>query len=674
MAAPDGIVWGSIVSGTTKPDVRKGRIGIYTNVTNSEDGTQTTVDVEVWFWTKYSCSDGATINLKVDIGTDVTAAATTVVTKLPISHTVATGSGWSTSNQTKLYSISNTYDRATSAKTYKVYAKFSGIDMLSTSTTMYANTSFAVPILASYTVSYSANGGSGAPSSQTKWHGIDLLLSSTKPSKTGHSFNNWYSSAQKKTYQPGKYYGYNASTTMTAQWVPNTYAVTYNANGGDLGEVENQTKTYGVALTLSTKAPTRTNYNFLGWATSASATTVTYAAGASYTTNAAVTLYAVWELAYVKPRITGFSVARCDSSGVASDTGTYAFVKFNWATDLTVSSINVSWTSTDDSGSATITASGTSGTVSSIVGDGAISADATYTLTVTVADSSGSSSKSATLSGTAFTIDFLAGGKGAAFGKPAEKENALEINWSVYNNGDVYNESDIYDKWDTRISNGLVSYGGANNQIDPTTTSESLILTDHANGPVSGIFYYIQTFFYIDKTGSYSRGQLAIPYNQTTPTTGGSLYFRSYDSYVDIWSSWIRIPNASEIITLDDVYPVNSIYISYSHTSPASLIGGTWTRLQSRFLWGTTTSGTIGATGGEQKHTLTVNEMPAHNHGLYVDSKFTKTGGSVGLTNNAYGNTTSTITGKIYMDNTGGGAAHNNMPPYVNVAIWRRTA
>ena len=671
MAAPDGIVWGSIVSGTTKPDVRKGRIGIYTNVTNSEDGTQTTVDVEVWFWTKYSCSDGATINLKVDIGTDVTAAATTVVTKLPISHAVATGSGWSTSNQTKLYSISNTYGRATSAKTYKVYAKFSGIDMLSTSTTMYANTSFAVPILASYTVSYSANGGSGAPSSQTKWHGIDLLLSSTKPSKTGHSFNNWYSSAQKKTYQPGKYYGYNASTTMTAQWVPNTYAVTYNANGGNLGEVENQTKTYGVALTLSTKAPTRTNYNFLGWATSASATTVTYAAGASYTTNAAVTLYAVWELAYVKPRITGFSVARCDSSGVASDTGTYAFVKFNWATDLTVSSINVSWTSTDDSGSATITASGTSGTVSSIVGDGAISADATYTLTVTVADSSGSSSKSATLSGTAFTIDFLAGGKGAAFGKPAEKENALEIDWPVYFNkhiaSDVHFDANAYDKFNTTFHNGLAAYaGGGDTGVDPNVTLEELCLTSHSNAPQgSGTFYFIYTAFYNTKSTTASRAQLAFPYNKA-----GSIYHRHYKS--GAWSAWSQYLNATD--ALDKYWPVNSIYISYSHTSPASLIGGTWTRLQSRFLWGTTTSGTIGATGGEQTHTLTVNEMPAHNHGLYVDSKFTKNGGSVGLTNNAYGKTTSTITGKIYMDNTGGGAAHNNMPPYVNVAIWRRTA
>lgn len=664
MAAPSGIVWGSTVTGDKS--TRKGRIGLYTNVTSTD--TQTTVELQVWFWTMYSCADGASITLKLDIGTDITAATTTVLTKKAINHTVATGAGWSTSNQTMLYSVTETYSRGTSAKTYNIYAKFSGIEILP-SKTMSANTSFAVPKLASYTVSYDANGGSSAPSSQTKWHGTNLTLSSSKPTRTGYAFSKWLSTAQNQYYNPGNLYGHNESTTMKAQWTANTYTVSYDANGGT-GVPANQTKTYGVALTLSSTKPTRPNYNFLGWATSASATTATYAAGASYTDNSAVTLYAVWELAYTKPRITGYSVTRCNASGTKSDSGTYALVKFSWATDNSVSSIKVEWSSSADSGSATISASGTSGNVSQVVGNGGISADATYTVKLTVADGADTnhtSTAAATLSGTAFAIDFLAGGKGAAFGKPAEKANALEIDWLVYFNkhiaSDVHFDAKTYDKFGAAFHNGLAAYtGGGDSGIDPNTTPEELILTSHSNAPQgSGTFFFVYTAFYNTKSTTASRAQLAFPYNKA-----GSIYHRHYKS--GAWSTWSQYLNATD--ALDKYWPVNSIYISYSHTSPASLIGGTWTRLESRFLWGTTKSGTIGATGGAQNVTLTIDQIPSHTHGVNTRAVYSTSGSGNGLTIQKYGSQTESQA--IY--ETGGGQSHTNMPPYVNVAIWRRTA
>ena len=73
-----------------------------------------------------------------------------------------------------------------------------------------------------------------------------------------------------------------------------TYTVSYNANGGS-GAPGSQTKIQDVALTLSTTKPTRSGYTFLGWATSSSATSAKYSAGGSYTSNAGVTLYAVWK-------------------------------------------------------------------------------------------------------------------------------------------------------------------------------------------------------------------------------------------------------------------------------------------------------------------------------------------------------------------------------------------
>ena len=86
------------------------------------------------------------------------------------------------------------------------------------------------------------------------------------------------------------YVRFNTSSTSA----PTTYSVTYNANGGS-GAPSAQTKTKDVSLTLSTTRPTRAGYNFLGWATSSSAASAQYQPGSTYTANANVTLYAVWE-------------------------------------------------------------------------------------------------------------------------------------------------------------------------------------------------------------------------------------------------------------------------------------------------------------------------------------------------------------------------------------------
>ena len=117
------------------------------------------------------------------------------------------------------------------------------------------------------------------------------------PTRTGYTFDGWYTAANGGTRVGGGGSSYtpSAAITLYAHWTAYTYAVTYNKNTTDT--VSNlpsaQTKTYGVDLTLSSTKPTRTGYTFAGWATSASGA-VAYAAGAKYTANAAVTLYAVW--------------------------------------------------------------------------------------------------------------------------------------------------------------------------------------------------------------------------------------------------------------------------------------------------------------------------------------------------------------------------------------------
>lgn len=295
-----------------------------------------------------------------------------------------------------------------------------------------------VPAWTSYTVKYNANGGSGAPGNQTKWKDQALTLSSTKPTRTGYSFQGWSTSTDTSVeYKAGAEYKDNSAVTLYAVWKANIYTVKYNANGGS-GEPSNQTKTYGKTLTLSSTKPTRKNYNFLGWATSSTATTAKYAAGASYTANSAVTLYAVWELAYVKPRITNTAITRCDSTSVASDNGTYALVAFDWACDQALTSIVIEWESiSSGSGTKTVTATGTSGRASELIGDGALNTEATYTVRIIVTDANGYTYAFRTLNGIKLPIDFLPGAKGAACGKPAELENVLDVAYQAYFRGGI---------------------------------------------------------------------------------------------------------------------------------------------------------------------------------------------------------------------------------------------
>ena len=116
-----------------------------------------------------------------------------------------------------------------------------------------------------YTVSYNANGGSGAPSSQTKTHGIGLTLTSTKPSRTGYTFLGWSSTNDGTVdYYSGGLYSVNASVTLYAVWQVNTFSVKYNANGGS-GNMENSIHTWDVAKELTLNAFSRIGYTFIGW-------------------------------------------------------------------------------------------------------------------------------------------------------------------------------------------------------------------------------------------------------------------------------------------------------------------------------------------------------------------------------------------------------------------------
>ena len=99
--------------------------------------------------------------------------------------------------------------------------------------------------------------------------------------------------------------------------------------------------------------------------------------------------------------------------------------------------------------------------------------------------------------------------------------------------------------------------------------------------------------------------------------------------------------------------------------------GGTsWTAIEGVFLLGTSSAHAIGSTGGEETHTLTIAEMPSHSHDVNSGATVFANGGANDVSQTA-GSRTYTYLG---INNTGGGQAHNNMPPYKTVYIWERTA
>jgi hypothetical protein len=138
----------------------------------------------------------------------------------------------------------------------------------------------------------------------------------------------------------------------------------------------------------------------------------------------------------------------------------------------------------------------------------------------------------------------------------------------------------------------------------------------------------------------------------------------------NVTSSLSTIISNAIASALSAMYPIGSVYTNTTNgTNPATLFGfGTWVKIDSLFLVGLASAGTfgpIGATGGEKTHILSLAEMPAHYHSLGVyNTGFTvAAGGNYG----SYLQPTTT-------DTKGSSSPHNNLPPYLVVYMWKRTA
>ena len=559
---------------------------------------------------------------------------------------------------------------------------------------------YTIPALDSYTVSYNANGGSGAPSSQTKWYGKTLTLSSAKPTRAGYTFLGWSTSstATSATYAAGGSYTANSGATLYAVWKIITYTVSYNANGGS-GAPSAQTKTYNVTLKLSSTVPTRTGYNFLGWSTSNTATSGNYAAGGNYTNNATTTLYAVWGLKTytVSYNANGgqsapanqtkiYGTALTLSSTIPTRTN-YDFVNWNTKSDGTGTSYNKGGSYTVNEG-ATLYATWKLSYVKPKI--------TIVSSTRTTADS-----KDITLSFNWVVSNLIS----------TNHIESIEIGYKEKGVSGDYQTLITYDDFTNQYS-GSINYESTGNLFLTDKSYDVQITVEDTIDSSIATTFISTAFFTID----FKKGGKSIAFGSAAPDD-----FEGFTCAMKI-----RLDGDGKTSLLDYVYPVGSIYMSVNSTSPQTFLGGTWVRLTDTFLLaaGSTYTADDGthttATGGAATVTLTADETGVHQH-THNFTQPTVNGGAVtdGITGGSHSHylnyfsktvakgtaydrpagTTSSGTANGYVTNSpshthslpshthtvSGGAvgnttaanatkAHNNMPPYLPVYMWKRTA
>ena len=407
---------------------------------------------------------------------------------------------------------------------------------------------------------------------------------------------------------------------------------------------------------------------------------------------------------YTAPTVSKLVVRRCDNRGTEDDQGEYALIAFSAA----ISSVGSKNTATyglrykksTDTAWTEVSLPVMDGeyTVENLtyifVADGNYS----YDVEVVATDRHSSTTRSTSVS-TAFTLyNCHSSGTGWRFGGVADKEYTLQNDLALCQVGNSYAfQPDSFggEKGYTLMALITLNTLNVNAPIvftinrrgalcpmtvyvrfsgSSTTTDPDLVSITYEGDNFGAFMVKTATStwkLYVDNTGGWSNPCLQSWY--TTENQKARLTVTFPNEQVDgtepsVLGTYYRATPAKMQSILDYVYPVGSIYISYSHVNPGTMFGGTWQRITNAFLWATDASGTIGQTGGEKTHTLTVAEMPSHNHGGTYTGNVASTEKDMVW----YTNTGSNMTYAVI--NAGGGQAHNNMPPYMQVSMWRRTA
>ena len=410
--------------------------------------------------------------------------------------------------------------------------------------------------------------------------------------------------------------------------------------------------------------------------------------------------YTMNVLAYAGPQITALSVHRVDANGNEDDQGARVRVTFSSAVTKLSAGSTATYTlrykkSADTSWT---TVSLTAYKNNFAVTDGGYTFDAdnenAYDVEITVADPHGSSTR-ATSASTAFALmDWHEDGTGARFGGLAEKSHTLQNDLSLNQVGNRYavsspGESNVAGF--VRMATIQIIAANADTPITfvftrraaqaPMTVHVTLKNADMSGSSVASIRYEGDNYSaYLAPGGNALTWDLYVLKGSTWDTITLQDWWMSQpmesrvkvtfpgDLVAQVPTPYHRATPAVLQSALDFLMPVGFVLTLYSHADPNTMYPGTtWARITNAFLWAVDSSGTIGQTGGAKEVTLTVEQLPKHSHGSVYSQHAT------GTKDKAWYNTagSSVAYGPV---ETGGGQPHNNMPPYVQVSVWRRTA
>lgn len=483
-----------------------------------------------------------------------------------------------------------------------------------------------------YTVSYNANGGSGAPGNQTKTYGQNLTLSSVRPYRQNYNFKGWATSPSGGVaYQPGSTYSGNSGVTLYAVWelawfeprVTNLQATRCDSAGtlNEEGQYAKVTFNWATDRAMTEVKITCNGQSYYpykeGGATNGNVAIVIGNNGLSTENQYPVIIY-------IRDTVGDVSV-------------TSVVPPMNYIIDVKSGGRGVSFgrPSTEDG------------------------VDIAWPLMPRI--------------GTYLTTSLH--GENGAYG-PWVKLGTWD---NVYSQGSVAI---------VRI------YGGEGQNGDPSqNTTMTVFIKKGFTGAGDGLFF--GTHVIVENATEHSNIQFKViqendhkctlwwyskwhydQFSVSTECTHGSIWTNAQQ---DDWSASEPTGKTCRtdvefIPTYNRIFPVGSIVIRYDHTSPASLYGGTWLRLAGRFLYPAGANEAIGGTGGSGTHTLTVDQMPSHVHNF--SHSFTVSGGgsgSSGIPGGQSGWGSYAPADWFRMGYSGGNKPHNNNPAYINVSVWRRT-
>ncbi len=422
--------------------------------------------------------------------------------------------------------------------------------------------------------------------------------------------------------------------------------------------------------------------------------------------------YDMTVLAYNAPSVTGLTAKRCNQDGTLNKKGAYIKVTFSAAISSMSSKNTAAYKLKYKKSSAT---SYTSVTLSALAGKFSVSnstyifaADtgSSYDVVVEATDrhstgagSTRASTASALLSWRGFKTS-SGTEDGMGIGRVPDKANTLQVGWDAEFDKDVVQRGNSYSSYSLGTA-GVKGYVVAarieiihTNANAPITfyltrRNANSTMTVHVRfqnvsnltpgmdsityeGANYGAFMYQESasvwVLYVEKTAQ--NDPITVQRWTTSPFMDGrAVVTLPINEQVDtLPTPWYRAGPLIAKSILDCFFPVGSIILRYDHADPNTMYPGTtWVRIYGAFPWFTDENGEIGLTGGERNHTLTVNELPVHTHGSVYSGNVegTKTHAWIasGGSSMAYGTV-----------ETGGGQAHNNMPPYIQISAWRRTA